>query len=165
MSVEKAKTLLENGEGHALAAVVLFDASYDYGRKIGVPDEEIDTFAFNGVCSLSVHYLVGLGLELMLKAAYIACGGNGDDNHLKAIGHDLNKAFSKAQELGFESQSEHLGELIDHMNEPYKQHYMRYGRPDGLLLPDNMEQVSAVFDTLRAEVRERVNQAAANGPE
>ncbi len=161
MSVEKAKTLLENGEGHALAAAVLFDASHGYGRKIGVPEEEIDKFAFNGVCSLSVHYLVGLGLELMLKAAYIACGGDDTDNHLRRdIGHDLETALAMAQERGFESQSEHLVGLVGHLNEPYKQHYLRYGRPDGLFLPDDMEQVAAVFETLRNEVRERLQQAA-----
>lgn len=161
MSVEKAKTLLENGEGHALAAALLFSASHGYGLEIGVSEEEIDNFAFNGVCSLSVHYLVGLGLELMLKAAYIACGGDDSDNHLRRdIGHDLNTALTMAQERGFESESEHLAELVGYMNEPYKRHYMRYSRPDGVFLPDNMEQVAAVFETLRNEVRERINQAA-----
>jgi hypothetical protein len=155
MASEKAKTLLENGEAHALAAVVLFDASYGYGRNIGISEKEIDKFAFNGKCSLSVHYLTGLGLELMLKAAYIACGGDGTDEHLRRkIGHDLSKALKKAQERGFESHSEHLAELVDYMSKPYEQHYLRYGRPDGLQLPANMEQVAAVFETLRKEIRE-----------
>lgn len=155
MTIEKAKTLLENGEAHALAAVILFGASYEYASSIGVPEDEIDDFAFNGKCSLSVHYLTGLGLELMLKAAYIACGGDGTDEHLRReIGHDLNLALLKAQEQGFASKSEHLAELIDYMNKPYKLHYLRYGRPDGLLLPNDMDQVSAVFETLRGEIRE-----------
>lgn len=161
MSVEKAKTLLENGESHALAAAVLFDASHGYGRKIGVPEEEIDKFAFNGVCSLSVHYLVGLGLELLLKAAYIAWGGEDTDQHLRRdIGHDLETALAMAQERGFESRSEHLAELVGYMNEPYKQHFMRYSRPDGNFLPDDMKQVAVVFETVRNEVRERLQQAA-----
>ena len=159
MSAQKAKILLENGESHAISAVVLFNASRGYAREIGVPDDDIATFAFNGVCSLSVHYLVGLGLELMLKAAYVACGGDGTDRYLRReIGHDLQQAFVKAQELGFETQSEHLAELIGFMTEPYKQHYLRYGRPDGLYLPDDMEQISAVFEALRNEVRQRINE-------
>jgi hypothetical protein len=158
MSIEKAKILLANGEGHALAAALLFTASHGYARDIGVPDDEVANFAFNGVCSLSVHYLVGLGLELMLKAAYIAYGGNASDNHLRQkIGHDLKLALAKAQQFGFETQSENLVELVGYMNKPYKEHYLRYSRPHGLMLPDDMKQVATVFETLRNEVGERIN--------
>jgi len=153
MATDKVKTLLENGAAHALAALVLFDASYDYGRKIDVAEDKIEDFAFNGKCSLSVHYLIGLGLELMLKAAYIACGGDGSDRHLiKEIGHDLEIALQKAQELGFESHSDHLVELVGYMNKPYKDHYLRYKRPDGMFLPNDLRQVSAVFDMLQSEI-------------
>jgi len=153
MAIDKAKMLLENGAAHALAAIVLFDASYDYGRKIGVAEEKIEDFAFNGTCSLSVHYLIGLGLELLLKAAYIACGGDESDKHLsKEIGHDLEVALQKAQELGFKSQSDHLVEFVGYMNKPYKNHYLRYNRPDGMFLPSDMKQTSAVFDMLQSEI-------------
>lgn len=156
-SAEKAELLLENGLAHGLAATVLFTGSLDYGRKIGVEEEKLDKYAFNGTCSLSVHYLVGLGLELLLKAAYVASSGEADDDHLRSkIGHDLHKAFNRARQAGIESGSEHLEDLVGYMNEPYKHHHLRYGRPDGMNLPDNMDQVAAVFETLGAEVREKL---------
>lgn len=153
MEIDKVKILLENGAAHALSALLLFHSSYEYGRKIGVAEEKIDDFAFNGTSSLSVHYLIGLGLELLLKAAYVACGGDEGDEHLrKEIGHDLEIALQKAQDLGFKSQSDHLAELIGYMKVPYKKHYLRYGRPDGMFLPNDMEQVSAAFDMLQSEI-------------
>lgn len=156
-SAEKAQMLLDNGLAHGLAATVLFTGSFDYGRRIGVEEENLETFVFNGTCSLSVHYLVGLGLELLLKAAYIASGGDADDDHLRSkIGHDLEKALNRARQAGFESSSEHLEELVGYMNEPYKLHRLRYGRPDGMNLPDNMEQVAAVFETLNEEVKAKL---------
>lgn len=154
METNRAKLLLENGEAHGLSAVVLFEASTEYAQKIGVEKEKIEDFTFNGTCSLSVHYLVGLGLELILKAAYIASGGGEDDEHLRRkIGHDLIKALEQAREIGFESKSEHLEDMVGYMNEPYKHHYLRYGRPDGIYLPSDIRQVAEVFETLRAEVR------------
>lgn len=157
MAVDKAKTLLENGAAHALAALVLFDACYAYGRKIDVAEEKIEDFAFNGTCSLSVHYLIGLGLELMLKAAFIACGGDESDRYLiKEIGHDLEVALQKAQESGFVSNSDHLSELVGYMSKPYKDHYLRYKRPDGMFLPNDLGQVSAVFEMLHSEITQLV---------
>ena len=153
MTTPKAKILLENGAAHALAALVLFRASYDYGRKIGVAEEKIDDFAFNGTCSLSVHYLIGLGLELLLKAAYVAHGGDESDLHLRnEIGHDLEVALRKAQERGYQCQSDQLAELVGYMNRPYKNHVLRYNRPDGMFLPNDIEQVSALFDMLQSEI-------------
>lgn len=153
MEIDKAKILFENGTAHALSAILLFNSSYEYGRKIEVSEEKIDDFAFNGTCSLSVHYLIGLGLELLLKAAYVACGGDGDDKHLRnEIGHDLEIALQRAQDFGFKSQSDHLAELVSYMKTPYKEHYLRYSRPDGMFLPNDMEQVSAVFDMLQTEI-------------
>ncbi|WP_313807676.1 hypothetical protein, partial [Sphingobium sp.] len=152
MTLEIAKTLQGNGAAHSLAALVLFNASRDYGRDIGEAEENIEVFAFNGPCSLSVHYLIGLGLELMLKSAYVACGGDGDDKHLtRAIGHDLTVALQMAERQGFQSPSDHLPELVAYMNEPYKGHFLRYKRPDRMNLPADMEQVAAVFEALRNE--------------
>ena len=91
MTRDIAKGLYINGRSHALAADRLYRAAADDGLERNPNDPEF--FAFNGPYSLSIHYLVSLGFELMLKAAYVAAGGPSDEAILRAIGHDLVKAL------------------------------------------------------------------------
>ena len=150
MSKEIAQGLFETGRGHAMAAQLLYLAALDKGEEEGKADP--DQFAFNGVYSLSIHHLVGLGFELMLKAAYVALGGDPDDGHLqRAIGHDLRAALDLAGEQGFHSTAHHLPEIVDILRDPYKAHYFRYHRPETFPLPDfaNLEQALV---TLAGEV-------------
>jgi hypothetical protein len=70
---------------------LLYVSAIRHAEERGIKDPE--RFASNGQFSLSIHYLVGLGFELMLKAAYVLHGGEADDEHLRrAIGHDLLRA-------------------------------------------------------------------------
>ena len=135
MHTVKADKLFETGRAHAMAAAHLFESSIQFAKTNGVDDPEL--FAFNGTFSLSVHYLMGLGAELMLKAAYIGHGGDPNPKHLRTdIGHDLIKALDHAEEMGFEPSVENLREILEHLREPYLMHFFRYDRPDKIVLPD-----------------------------
>ncbi|MGX7896748.1 hypothetical protein [Tsuneonella sp. HG222] len=113
--------LFESGRCHALAAKLLHESSVNYAHEHDIVD--VEKFAFNGTFSLSLHYLVGLGFELFLKAAYVKFGGDPDPNHLRtAIGHDLVKALQHAETVGFQSDVENLAEIVGHLSEPYRLH-------------------------------------------
>ncbi|HYI47615.1 MAG TPA: hypothetical protein VEX35_04040 [Allosphingosinicella sp.] len=143
MSIEVAQRLYETGRAHALASDRLYRPAMDDGKERSPENPEL--FAFNGTYSLSIHYLIGLGLELMLKAAYVACGGSPDDKHLsREIGHDLVRAFELANERGFQSDAPRLREIAEHLNEPYKAHYFRYDRPNEFPLPDFTQMIEAM---------------------
>ena len=148
-SLEIARELYETGRAHALAADRLFHAALDDGQLMSPDDPEL--FAFNGTYSLSTHYLIGLGLELMLKGAYVAHGGSPSDDDLRKIGHDLVLALDMAEERGFRSKAANLRELVQLMVEPYKQHWFRYKRPSEIPLPA-YEGVHAVLVTLDGEL-------------
>ncbi len=133
MSREIAAHLFETGRAHALAADRLYRAAFEDGMQRSPDDPEL--FAFNGTYSLSVYYLVCLGLELMLKAAYVGVGGPSDNASLRSIGHSLVSAFDAATAMGFQSIAPRLIETIASLKEPYKAHFFRYDRPDAFLLP------------------------------
>ena len=67
MDKARASHLFESGRSHALAADLLYRSALAEGVANGVKDPA--DYAFNGSYSLSTFYLLGLGLELMLKAA------------------------------------------------------------------------------------------------
>lgn len=91
MDLELARELFGSGRSHALASDFLNRSALRDGEERALPEPEL--FAFNGTYSLSTHYLLGLGLELMLKAAIVAWDGPANDKFLREIGHDLVKAF------------------------------------------------------------------------
>lgn len=149
-NVELARQLHETGRSHALASHELFKAALSYAEEHGIKDREL--FAFNGTFSLSIHYLIGLGLELFLKAAYVAHGGQADAKHLRvAIGHDLLTALEMAKAQGFHSEAPHLDELVEHLREPHKAHFFRYDRPNEIALPD-VDQTVKAFAVLDDEL-------------
>lgn len=150
MSEEVARALYEGGRSHALSAKLLYAAAKGYGEAQQIDDPE--KFAFNGPYSLSVHYLIGLGLELMLKSAYVASGGKADDKHLRTqIGHDLLRALDLAEAAGFTSEAPRLRDIVSVMRQPYKAHYFRYSRPEEFSLPD-FDEVMEMFTELDAEL-------------
>ena len=138
--------LFKSGRSHALAAKFLHEKSLEFAIENEIPD--IEKFAFNGTFSLSLHYLIGLGFELLLKAAYVRFGGDPDPSHLRsAIGHDLVKALNQAEAVGFQSDAEHLAEIIGHLSEPYRLHFFRYSRPAEIALPSE-EAIFNAFESL-----------------
>lgn len=152
MADVKAEELFESGRSHALAATLLFDSSKEYARREGIEDAE--KFAFNGTFSLSVHYLIGLGFELMLKAAYLHRGGNADSKHLRnEIGHDLIKALDLAESVGFQPHVENLREILEYLRDPYLRHFFRYSRPSEVPLPE-VQVISEVFAILDQQLCE-----------
>lgn len=153
MTIEIGRILYDTGRAHALSSSLLFQAALDDGkcREVSNPD----TFAHNGPYSLSIHSLLGLGLELMLKAAICAHGGDSSDRALKVIGHDLMAAHEAAKAAGFTSEAPYLDEIIALVQEPYKAHWFRYGqqRPEAFPLPGDFEQVVEMFGWLDEELR------------
>lgn len=148
------EVLFETGRGHALSAERLHDAAILYAEE---HDLDLEIFPFNGTFSLSIHYLLGLGLELMLKSAIVAWGGRSDDKYLRnTIGHDLTAALHAAEAAGFKSQAPHLHEIIAILSGPFKMHWFRYGRPDKFVLPGNFSQVIDTVAILDAELQDRI---------
>ena len=145
MELVDPEALFESGRSHALAAQLLHEKSLEYAAQNGVDDPKL--YAFNGPYSLSLHYLIGLGFELMLKAAYVKYGGIPDPNHIRMkLGHDLRKALREVKNLGFEPAGDHFEEIIEIISEPYKCHYFRYSRPRKFPLPNDEAIFSALAD-------------------
>ena len=142
MSKAVARNLYTDGRSRALAADRLYRAAIEDGQDKNLDDPE--SFAFNGPYSLSIYYLPCLGLELMLKAAYVASGGPYENKELLNIGHDLNEALNKAGEQGFHSKAPRLREIVNLLCEPYKAHNFRYDMPNELPLPDFVQMVEAL---------------------
>jgi len=46
----------------------------------------------------------------------------------KEVGHDLLAALDQAEHRGFASQTDDLRQVVDVLREPYRQHWLRYGR-------------------------------------
>ncbi len=144
MSIEIARKLYKSGEGHALSAAMLYRAAVDHAIDMDMPEPE--EFAFNGICSLSIFFLIGLGLELYLKSAYVYHGGTATDEYLRdEIGHKLVRALNKAELQGFVSEAPNLRAIVDRLNKPYFANYFRYVRPDQFKLPEAPQ----IFEALK----------------
>ena len=154
MTMDLARQFFETGRSHALASDFLYRSAIADGENREIADPEL--FAFNGTYSLSTHYLLGLGLELMLKAAVVAWGGPSDEKFLRDIGHDLIKALDAAEATGFKSEAPHLRDILSVLNEPFKQHWLRYQRPENFELPGDFTQVVAALEVLDEELRTRL---------
>lgn len=157
MSIIDAKYLYESGRAHALAADRLYRAAADDGL-VKRPDDP-EQWAFNGPYSLSIHYLICLGLELLLKSTYVAYDGPTDKKQLLNIGHDLELALDEAEKQGFNSEAPRLREIAQILREPYMAHYFRYDRPEEIPLPDFVQMVEAL-QTLDGELEKIYNTAA-----
>lgn len=154
MSLKLARELFETGRSHALASDLLYRSAVIEGEERSLEDPT--HFAFNGPYSLSIHYLLGLGLELMLKAALVAWDDTADERRLRSIGHDLVAALDEAEAAGFKSEAPSLREILEVLDEPFKQHWFRYERPERFELPGDFPQVVAALDVLDMELRSRL---------
>ncbi|KUO57313.1 MAG: hypothetical protein APF78_05235 [Sphingomonadales bacterium BRH_c3] len=143
MSKELAQQLYQVGRSHALSAFQLYQAAIRYAEEHGLEDPE--HFAFNGIFSLSTHYLLGLGLELMLKAAVCSVEAEISPNDLKRLGHNLLDAVDRVERGGFEHDMAAVRNLAEIMQQPYLSHWLRYEHPDQFPLPGDLDQVQETF--------------------
>ena len=151
MSIDLANELRHTGRSHAAASCLLYRATIQRAEEEKIPDPK--SYAFNGPTSLSIQYLLGLGLELMLKAAVVAWDPTVDEKYLKReIGHDLIAALDEAEKRGFASKASHLREILKILREPYMQHWFRYQQPDQFPLPDDFDQIVPVLEILEQEL-------------
>jgi hypothetical protein len=153
MSIEVARSLYEGARAHALSGNLLYNAALKKAEEAEHPDPA--TSAFNGTYSLSIHYLIGLSLELYLKSAYALHGGAADDKSLRAMGHKLVDALNAVEAQGLHSQAPNLREIAEHLNEPFSQHYFRYKRPEQMALPD-VPDVYQAFQVLDDELNQKL---------
>jgi hypothetical protein len=151
MAEELARRLFATGRSHALSAALLHRSSREEGHRLKLEDP--DLFAFNGTYSLSLHYLLGLGLELMLKAAVAHHERLADERGLREIGHDLVQALDRAEEAGFRSDAPRLREMVEVLSEPFKAHWFRYDRPESFALPGEFSQVLEMLCVLDNELQ------------
>jgi hypothetical protein len=160
MSIELATLLLGNGKAHGESACLLYRAARDAAHEEGIEDEE--TFAFSGPYSLSIQYLLGLGLELMIKAAIVAWDLTVDADQLQnTVRHDLVTGLDEAEARGYASQAENLRELLVALRKPYRQHWLRYERPAQFELPDDFDQIVPILTILYEEVRAKLDEIEA----
>lgn len=149
MRRDLAALLYETGRAHALSSQQLYKSSLDYAEEHNICDAS--HFAFNGTFSLSVFYLMGLGMELFLKAAIVLGDSDADLKFLKnEIGHDLIVALDAAEQRGFTTNAANLRAIAECLREPYLRHHFRYERPEQIPLPD-IPQAIEMFAVLDEE--------------
>lgn len=149
--IERAKDLCHTGRSYGGACCLLYRATIGYASEEGIENPE--AYAFNGPNSLAITYLLGLSLELMLKGAVVALDLDADGKYLQnKIGHDLVAALDQAERRGFKSRADNLRQLVNVLSEPYRQHWLRYERPDRFDLPDNFDQIVVILETLEEDV-------------
>ena len=162
MTSELAIELYGSGKAHGGAACLLYRASIEHAADEGIEDPV--TYTFNGPNSLSIHYLLGLGLELMLKALIVAFDPDADAKFLRnEIGHDLIKALDEAEHRGFKSEAQHLRAIVELLSGPYCQHAFRYERPDQMPLPGDFDEVVDMLTVLEGEVASTIQRDAVDG--
>ncbi|WP_206240180.1 hypothetical protein [Novosphingobium terrae] len=151
MTGDLAGTLYRTGRAHAAAACLLYAAAVQHASVEDLADP-VD-HVFNGQNSLSIMHLLGLGMELMLKAAVVMNDAGADETFLRdKIGHDLLKAISEAEKRGFTSTAPYLADIAKLLHDPYRKHWLRYGRPDQFALPGDFDQVVAMLEGMETEL-------------
>lgn len=156
MAIERSKPNLANEQwqkaaGHVESIRALIDAA---SRRAELQEAtDIDEAAFSGVFSVSIHLLIGYSFELLLKAACLHNGGS--EKSLRAIGHDLTKAYNGATSLGFESKAPELLWILTHLRKPHLTNEFRYGTNETVPMPPFSASLPAL-DVLVAEVGELV---------
>lgn len=157
MADNSPEQLLELARGHGFSAQRLYGVALEEG-KYRYPSNPYK-FAFNGPYSLSTHYLLTLSLELMLKAAFVAWGGDRSDKSLKSMRHDLRECLCKANELGFITNAPMIDEVVRLLRDPYRLDSLRYRSRSKLRLP-NIDVVINCLAVLDDEVASAINASA-----
>jgi len=139
------------GGGHALGAEAVVRRAKDWAKEIGAEDPE--KAVFNGKFSASIYLLLGYSFELLLKAAFVAHGGDPKKLGIAGIGHNLKAALKAAEECGFRSSAPYLHEIVELLQLPHSKHQFRYGGMDEFPLPANLNEVVANLNHLAYEVQ------------
>jgi hypothetical protein len=142
MSIEIARSLYESARAHALSCNLLYVAALNRAVEEDHPDP--DRFVFNGTYSLSIHFLMALGLEMYLKAAYVYHSGAESTKQLKKIGHDLVAALDATEQHGFHSIAPNLRQIVEILREPLLGEYFRYNIPTQMPLPSVAEVIGTI---------------------
>jgi hypothetical protein len=151
MDKKLARNLWTMGGGHALGAEAVIRHAQDWARETGAEDQE--KAVFNGKYSASIYLLLGYAFELLLKAAFIAHGGDPDQLGPRGIGHDLAAALNAAEERGFQSSAPHLTQIVELLHPSHRAHQFRYGGMDEFPLPANVDEVVASLHHLASELQ------------
>ena len=151
MDEELARNLWNMGGGHALGAEAVIHRAQDWAEEIGAEDRE--KAVFNGKYSASIYLLLGYGFELLLKAAFIAHGGDPKQLGVRGIGHSLGAALKAAEDNGFRSGAPDLHEIIELLEMPHREHHFRYGGMDQFCLPADVDKVVANLHHLAGELQ------------
>ena len=151
MTIELARQLWTMGGGHALGAEAVVNRAYEWADEINADDPELAVF--NGKYSAAIYLLLGYALELLMKSAFIAHGGEERELGNRGIGHDLNAALEAAERLGFQSQAPNLREIIELLREPHLAHQFRYGGMNQFPLPANLNEVVGSLHHLAHELQ------------
>lgn len=155
MSRKLAIDLFDAGKAHSLSCALLNDASEKWARENGISDCE--EFAFNGTFSLSKHYLLSLGIELMLKSFIVYSSNDYTEKRIRdEIGHNLDRALSVALELGLPDEIPHLEFIIDTIKNPYRNHWFRYEMGNNYPMPNKFDQIVDCLSALQGVLEERL---------
>ena len=150
MTIELARQLWTMGGGHALGAEAVVNRAYQWAEEINADEPEIAVF--NGKYSAAIYLLLGYALELLIKSAYIAHGGEQRELN-RVLGHDLSAALDAAELRGFQSDAPNLREIVHLLREPHLAHQFRYGGMDQFPLPANLDEVIASLHHLAFELQ------------
>ena len=150
-----ATDLYAIGKAHALASCLLHRASLEEAERRAVTDRA--RYAFNGPFSLSTQYLLGLGIELLLKSAIMAWDSQVDADYLRnEIGHDLLTALDQAELRGLTTETAGLRKIVEVLRKPYKKNWLRYECPQEIDLPADFDDVAATLTILTNEVASKL---------
>lgn len=151
MNEELARNLWNMGGGHVIGAEAVVRRAQEWAKEIKAEDPE--KAVFNGKYSASIYLLLGYGLELLLKAAFVAHGGDPKQLGSRGIGHDLGAALKAADEHGLRSGAPHLSKIVELLQLPHREHQFRYGGMDEFDLPADVDEVLANLSHLASELQ------------
>lgn len=151
MDLELARNLWTIGGGHVLGAEAVVLRAQEWAKETGSNDPE--KAVFNGKFSASIYLLLGYSLELLLKAAFVAHGGDPKQLGPRGIGHDLGAALKAAEERGFQSGAPHLSQIVELLQLPHREHQFRYGGMNDFPLPANVDEVLSNLNHLAFELQ------------
>lgn len=151
MNEELARNLWNMGGGHVIGAEAVVRRAQEWANEIKAEDPE--KAVFNGKYSASIYLLLGYGLELLLKAAFVAHGGDPKQLGPRGMGHDLGAALRAANERGFRSGAPHLTKMVELLQLPHREHQFRYGGMDEFDLPADVDEVLANLTHLASELQ------------
>lgn len=151
MNEDLARNLWNMGGGHVIGAEAVVRRAQEWAKEIRAEDPA--KAVFNGKYSASIYLLLGYGLELLLKAAFVAHGGDPKQLGSRGIGHDLGAALKAAEERGFRSGAPHLNKIVELLELPHSEHQFRYGAMDEFPLPADVDKVLANLNHLASELQ------------